>query len=69
MEQREWLNMLRITEKLSVEEMEMEIEDIETRVLELMEFDIQDEGGVRDGDEDEDGDQIMYQEEVQTRME
>ena len=59
MEQREWLNMLRITEKLSVEEMEME----------LMEFDIQDEGDVRDGDEDEDGDQFMYQEEVQTRME
>ena len=69
MEQREWLNMLRITEKLLVEEMEMEIEDIETRVLELMECDIQDEGDVRDGDEDEDGDQIMYQEEVQTRME
>ena len=54
--------MLKMLEKLSIKEMNMKIDDIEIKVLELIECESQEEGERQSRDEDEDGDQIMQEE-------
>ena len=60
MEHRKCQKMIMMMETLSV--LEMEMEWIETKVLEMMECDEQDDRDVQIGVEDEDGDQVMPEE-------
>ena len=59
MEHRKCQKMIMMMETLSMLEMKMEMDWIETKVLEMMECAEHDDRDVQIGVEDEDGDQIM----------
>ena len=69
MEHKKCQRMIMMMETLSMLEMEMEMDWIETKILQMMESDDLDDGDVQVGVEDRDGDQVIPQEESLTQME
>ena len=69
MDYRKCQRMISMMEELSVTDLEMEMDWIESKVLEMMELEDQDEDYVSLGEKDKDGDQVMPQEEPQTGLE
>ena len=69
MEHRKCQKMMEMMETLSVIELDMEMEWIESKILEMMECDVGDGQDAQDELEDEDGDQIMPEVDSMTRME